>query len=334
MGWLIDSEGNDIGVKENPLRVTVGGLVGLATGGSATTIVDSTKHFTVNMLQNKIVRVLIGGIEYFRVIASNTANVITIPAIVAGVKATGTLTISGVVLDGQTVTIGDEVYEFAADTAQTVGDGNHPVDITSYANKAQGTLTVDTQPTAGDTMTIGSTVYTFVANDKATPVAGDIKVGTDLAIAQANIVAAINGVDAWNDAHPSVSAGNFAANASVVTALIGGVAGNSIATTETFTAGTNVFDATTLGTTTAGTNCSAANAVTALVGSIEANSYLVNAVDGDGDTVALTAAEYGADGNSITTTETMTNGSFGHAHLEGGVTEIACTADCPYEVIL
>ena len=38
----------------------------------------------------------------------------------------------------------------------------------------------------------------------------------------------------------------------VITAITKGVTGDEIATTETFTAGTNVFDAATLGTTTAG----------------------------------------------------------------------------------
>jgi hypothetical protein len=118
---------------------------------------------------------------------------------------------------------------------------------------AEGTLTVDTQPTAGDTFTIGSTVYTFRAVGDANA-AGDVEVGADLAGAQANIVAAVNGTDRFNDPHPSVTIAAFAANDAVLTASVAGTAGNAIATTETFTAGTNVFDAGTLGTTTAGTD--------------------------------------------------------------------------------
>ena len=118
------------------------------------------------------------------------------------------------------------------------------------AVKAQGTLTVDTQPTAADTFTIGGTVYTFVASGAATP--GEVNRGADLAAAKLNIVAAINGTDGWNTPNPKVTAAAFVANDCVLTARLPGTAGNSIATTETFTAVTNVFDAATLGTTTAG----------------------------------------------------------------------------------
>lgn len=311
-------------------------LSGVATGGSDTTIVDSSLHVTVDLFKDKLVKVgPISGVTYWRKIASNTANTLTIPALVAGVQATGTLTLDGVVKDGETVTIGSQVYEFAADAAQSVTAGRTAVDIQSQTTKAQGTLTVDTQPTAGDTMTLGSTVYTFVANDKATPVAGDIKVGTDLATAQAAIVAAINGTDDWNDAHPSVSAGNFAANACVLTALVGGTVGNAIASTETYTAETNVFDAATLGTTTAGADCTAANAVTRLVAEINAHDTQgVGAADGAGDTVVLTADAEGTAANAYATTETMAHGSFGATTLEGGVDQVDCVAGTPYEVVL
>lgn len=237
---------------------------------------------------------------------------------VNAVAASGTLTITGVVVDGETVTIGDEVYEFCADDAQSLSEGSdYAVDITSYATKAQGTLTVDTQPTAGDTMTIGSKTYTFVPAGTANA-DGEISIGADLAAAQANIVAAINGTDGRNTAHTLVSAADFSSNQCVITALVGGTAGNSIATTETFTAGSNVFDAATLGTTTAGTDCSASNAATALVASITANSAIVTASADAGD-VTVTAATKGAAGNSIETTETMVNGSFGGGALSGGV---------------
>lgn len=239
---------------------------------------------------------------------------------VNAVAATGTLTISGVVIDGETVDIGADRYEFCADAAQSLTAGSDfAANITAFTTKSQGTLTVDTQPTSGDTMTIGAKTYTFVPNGTANA-DGEISRGTDLATAQAAIVAAINGSDGHNVAHTQVSAGAFAVNASVITALVGGVAGDSIATTETFTAGTNVFDAATLGTTTAGVDCTAANAVTALVASITANDTQgVGAADGAGDTVVLTADVKGTAGNAITTTEAMANGAFGAGTLAGGV---------------
>lgn len=238
---------------------------------------------------------------------------------VNAVAATGTLTISGVVIDGETVSISSNIYEFAADTAQTVSGGNFAVNIEASATKAAGTLTIDTQPTSGDTMVIGAKTYTFVPDGTANA-NGEVSRGVSLATAKTNIVAAINGTDSVNTANASASAAAFVGNDSVITALIGGTAGNSIVTTETFTAGTNVFDAATLGTTTAGVNCSAANAVTALVASITANDTVgVGGADGAGDTVVLTADTKGTAANSITTTETMANGSFGGATLSGGV---------------
>lgn len=230
---------------------------------------------------------------------------------VNAVASQGTLTLSGVVLDGETVTIDGDVYEFLADVAQSkTSASNIAVDITSHTTKSQGTLTVDTNPTAADTMTIGSTVYTFVETGQE---AGEILIGVDVAATQLNIVAAINGTDGVNTAHASVSAAAFSSDDSVITALVGGVAGDSIATTETFTAGTNVFDAATLGTTTAGVDCSAANADGALILADEGTTYSM--AQGTGTTVVVTAATKGVAGDSIATTETMANGAFGQATL-------------------
>lgn len=122
---------------------------------------------------------------------------------------------------------------------------------------AQGTLTMDTNPTNADTMTVDTKVYTFKTT--LTGADGEVKIGANVAATQASLVAAFNltgtpGTDygASMTYHPTVSIAAFATNDAVLTAKTGGTAGNSIATTETFTAGTNVFDAATLGTTTAG----------------------------------------------------------------------------------
>lgn len=114
---------------------------------------------------------------------------------------------------------------------------------------SQGTLTMDTKPTADDTLTIGTYTYTFVATPAAT---GDVAIGAAVANSQANLVAAINDGDSFNEASEFVTAGDFAADDCILTAVDGGVAGESVATTETFNAVTNVFDGTTLGTTTEG----------------------------------------------------------------------------------
>ena len=88
----------------------------------------------------------------------------------------------------------------------------------------------------------------------------------------------------------------------------------------------NVFNAATLGTTTAGVDPSAAHAITDLVAAITGDaSAVVTAVDGAGDTVVVTAKTSGVAGNSIASTKTMANGSFGGSVLSGGVDAVAGT---------
>lgn len=236
---------------------------------------------------------------------------------VNAVAATGTLTLTGVVIDGEKVTIGDDVYEFLTDAAQTkTAPSNIAVNIAASAVKSSGTLTMDTQPTAGDTFTIGTKTYIFVPVGTANA-DGEISIGADLAGAQAAVVAAINGSDEHNTAHPLVTAAAFALDACVITAKIGGTLNNTVATTETFTAGTNIFAAATLG---SGANCSAANAITALVAAITASgTEAVTAADGAGDTMTLTADIAGTAANAIGTTKVMANGSFAATTLTGGV---------------
>lgn len=133
------------------------------------------------------------------------------------------------------------------DTESSLVDSGTPVNGVA----AQGTLTMDTQPTVGDTMTIGSKTYTFTTDGTAAS-DGEIDVGSDLADCKTLVPAAINGTDGINTANADVTCSAFTGDDAVLTAAVKGVAGNSLATTETFTAVTNVFDATTLGTTTAG----------------------------------------------------------------------------------
>ncbi len=248
-------------------------------------------------------------------------DVVTVPttvSVAADVAATGVLTLTGVVEDGETVSIGSDVYEFAADAAQTVTGSNIAVDITSYATASEGTLTVDTQPTAGQAFTIGDETFTFVEpvdfNED-----GEVSVGTDLPTAQAAIVAAINGTDGENAGSSYVTAAAFNTNVSILTAITAGTSGDTIATTTTMDGGSNGFDDANLGTETAGVDCSAANAITTLVSAVTASDTEgVGAADGEGDTVDFEADIAGAAGNAITTTTTISNGAFSTANLTGG----------------
>lgn len=115
---------------------------------------------------------------------------------------------------------------------------------------ATGTLTIATQPTAADTITIAqgdvTEVYTFVevAEDEVAEDDFDVALGLDVDATQTALAAVINEHSAL------VTAGAFAANASVITAKVKGVIGNTIATTSGLTDEdeTDGFAAATLGT--------------------------------------------------------------------------------------
>lgn len=64
----------------------------------------------------------------------------------------------------------------------------------------------------------------------------------------------------------------------------------------------------------------ASDAVTALVAAITANNdSVVTAVDGDGDTVVVTAVVYGTEGNSIAVSTDASKGEWAKATLAGGI---------------
>lgn len=242
---------------------------------------------------------------------------------VNAVSAQATLLIDGPVIHGETVSItneGTDVYEFVADAALTTSaPGNIPVDLNLVAGKAVGSLTVDTNPALGDTFTIGTKVYTFVPAGTGNA-DGEVDLEALLAGTQENIVAAIQGTDGHNDPHPLATCqAAFVADALVVRALIGGVEGNDIDTTETFTTGSNVFAAAKLQN---GTNCSAANAITALVAAVTASDTQgVGAVDATGGNVTLTSDAGGLSANAIAVAADMVNGEFvgGATTLLGGL---------------
>jgi hypothetical protein len=146
------------------------------------------------------------------------------------------------------------------DGASTNGDRNDVAKGISSGNvAAQGILTIAEPVTTTDQFTIGDQQYTLLT----TPVAAfDIAIGADEDATKVNIVAAINasGTDdveyfRGTTANVQVSAATFAGDICTLTARLVGTHGNSIPTTESGNGldnGSNVFNATTLGTTTTG----------------------------------------------------------------------------------
>nr|MBN1228884.1 hypothetical protein [Anaerolineae bacterium] len=236
-----------------------------------------------------------------------------------GQVASARIRIASAVQDAETVTIGTDVYEFDThDPARLAAATAIRVNVSGGSTvQAQGTLTLDTQPTAGDTMTLGTKVYTFVPDGTANG-DGEIDRGADLAAAKVNIVAAINGTDEINTPHPLVSAADFSSDDCVITALAGGTAGNSIPSTETFTAGTNVFDAETLGTTTAGVDPTAGEASDALIAAINTSGTEdITAIDISANEVLLVGSEVGANTTALSETLAGANNTIDAAMANG-----------------
>lgn len=256
------------------------------------------------------------GTNLIQTVTSNKELIISEPV---ATQATGTLTLTGVVLDGQTVTIGTRVYQLRTG-ATALTSGNVAVDISARGTKAQGTLTIAEPVTAGDTIVIGDQTYVFVTGAANAP--GEIGIGADEAATKVNIPAAINGTDSINTANTKVTASAFSGDVCTLTARYTGTQGNSIVTAELgqgLTHASNVFNAATLGTTTAGVDVSAAHAILDLVTAITGDaSAVVTAADGAGDTLVVTAKTAGLAANSYATTETLVNGSWGAATLTGG----------------
>lgn len=124
---------------------------------------------------------------------------------------------------------------------------------------AQGTLTMATKPTADDTIVLNGTTLTFVA--ALTGAENELLIGANVAASKAALEAALVDRDNGGVLHSvtdatyaalEMTAIAFSGDDMVFTANVKGTAGNSLATTETFTDGTDSFDAVTLGTTTAG----------------------------------------------------------------------------------
>lgn len=113
--------------------------------------------------------------------------------------------------------------------------GNSPIPA-----KAVGLLTSDaTNVTAADTVTIDGVVYTFRA--AVTTTANEVKIGADASTTLANLKSAINAdgntavYGSLTVVHPTVAAGVKTATTLALYAKVGGVAGNSLATTEAST---------------------------------------------------------------------------------------------------
>ena len=256
----------------------------------------------------------------------------------AGTKAQAaeTLTLTDVVVAGETFIVGEETFEFGG--GQAISGSNIEIDITSGMIASQGTLTLGGAiPANNEAMTVGTQTYTW--KTALTGAADEIKRGLTVDDCIDNFVAAINAAAGAGTtygtgtvANADVSAVKSSGTAAILTARVAGVVGDAIATTETMADEANVFDAVTLGTTTAGADCAAADADGLIISGFNAGTALaITATQGAGTSVVFTADAAGALdgslGNAVVTDEdTMANATFGSGHLADGSDATAAEA--------
>lgn len=172
--------------------------------------------------------------------------------------ATGILTFSnnGAIVDGDTVTIGSQVYRFK-DTLAAAYDVLIEPDV-----KAQGLIDCGaTGPSDADTITIGATQYTFkTALSGAGDTPNEVLIEADVDDTLANLKAAITAGAGAGTKYGTGTVANASATATtlddtnhtlLIEALVGGTAGNSIIFTESM-ADTTINGAGVLGATQAG----------------------------------------------------------------------------------
>ena len=230
------------------------------------------------------------------------------------VKANEILTFTGIAADTNTVTIGANIYEF--DNDDTITEGNIKVDMSGFLIKSVGVLTFTGAVIEKETVVIGDDTFEFI--DDGTAEVGSIEVLVTGDLTSDNAIEKL--VEAINENSEAVTAvGDTEANTVTLTAVEGGTDGNAIGTTETLTNGS--FGAVTLAN--GADEVIKEDAVVILSESINVNSEVVTAVsDVEDYTVTITAIEGGTDGNAITTTETLSNGSFANATLTEGANEV------------
>lgn len=258
------------------------------------------------------------------------------------VQAHNTLTLGGgVPSNGETMTIGTRVYtwktvleaaddikigtieecidNFVAAIAAVSGEG------TQFGTGTTANVNVTAVKTNTTTATLTAIIYGTVMNTLATTEtmvhASNIFSGATLggggdcsaANAVTDIIAAFTSNTTY-DITATDGTGDSVVFTCDIAGGLDGSLGNGIESTTTIEHAT--FD---VEKTTGGTDVTAAELELLLVAKLTSASALVSAVGGAGTSVVITAKAAGAEGNAITTTETMGHGSFGSDTLTGGV---------------
>ena len=316
--------------------VTTSSLVYINGLSAITFVVNTTAPYVIlDALYDKTTGRLVGYSE--ESVINNRRIAVNGGTPVNAVAAAGLLTLTGTVIDGETITVGTEIFEI--DTNSSVVAGHIAIDVSSFATASKGTLTVTAgthQIADGYIVTIDTKIYTF--KTALTPTEGQVLIGATDTAALLNLKNAMNhtgtpGTDySCAAAHPTVLGFSSGALTLVAQARTPGVAGNSIVSTKT---GAQISwdGAGTLGTTTAGVDCTAANADGVIVTAATAGSTKIAATQGSGTTVLFTVLIKGAAGNAFVFSTTLTHGSVDAAVLGTATAGVDGTVGAAFELL-
>lgn len=260
-------------------------VYGLATTAAATSI-NVTGDFTI-------------GIDQTSASLTSATSAYSLGGIIYGSGNSATITVSTGATTGTTFVTGNAQVETATAAGSVTGTGNASVVFTSTAVTGSP-VTISVAVTSGDSAaTWSGKVRTALAANTAIAAAFDIS-GETTPIAATGILTLTGNAIAAETV--TIGAKTYTWRAAVTTTAnevkIGATASDSI---------DNLIAAVTAG---AGSGT--------VYGSATTVNLTASASAGAGDTMTVTALTAGTSGNSIVTTETMANGSFGGGTLSGG----------------
>lgn len=218
------------------------------------------------------------------------------------------LRVAAAAKDGETITIGSDVFEI--DTDDVVTTGRHQVDLTGSETIAAAAklLTFASNVEADDTVTIAGVVYTFKDSLTASTTAGEVLIGADLTASRNNLLAAVNRATGSGTLYGSLTTAQTtvvgtatSTDGLTITAVTPGTAGNSIAIAEASTHLSWAGGATALS---GGVDPTAAEVIAAVVIAINLQTTGFRAVAQGTEEVLLVSTD-GKARAATATTETM-----------------------------
>ena len=131
-------------------------LSGRASGGTTTTLVDDKKNMSTDLFKDKLIKIIVEGIEYVRKITSHTVDTFTFDALVSAVAATAVLDNTSAAGGKVTITA-DPAGTYANDYKVVVVKGEG-ANASTEASFDEGVLTITLGTGAGAkaTATIGT----------------------------------------------------------------------------------------------------------------------------------------------------------------------------------